>query len=110
MRGPLKPGTSAPRSGHYEQVGSRGGRTGEEAHRRSWRNAFRHAQAGMGYVLVDPTKNGSGRSGVGAPPERRRFLFPSDWQPRFTNMSGTIRSTVAPSFWRNLSLRRLSPI
>lgn len=30
MSGPLKPGTTAPRSGQYEQVGSRGGRTGEE--------------------------------------------------------------------------------
>ena len=30
MGGPLKPGTSAPRSGQYEQVGPRGGRTGEE--------------------------------------------------------------------------------
>ena len=30
MSGPLKPGTAAPRSGQYEQVGPRGGRTGEE--------------------------------------------------------------------------------
>lgn len=30
MSGPLKPGTTAPRSGQYEQVGPRGGRTGEE--------------------------------------------------------------------------------
>jgi hypothetical protein len=30
MRGPLKPGTTAPRSDQYELMGPRGGRTGEE--------------------------------------------------------------------------------
>jgi hypothetical protein len=61
VRGPLKPGTSAPRSGQYELIGSRGGRTGVE------RTVVRHEplpptlKSGMGYRLVDPTKNGAGR-------------------------------------------------
>jgi len=61
MSGPLKPGSPAPRSGQYEQVGPRGGHTGEE------RTVVRREplpptpKPGMGYVLVDPTKNGSGR-------------------------------------------------
>jgi hypothetical protein len=61
MRGPLKPGASAPRSGQYEIVGPRGGTTGKE------RTVVRNEplpptpKPGMGYRLVDPTKNGSGR-------------------------------------------------
>lgn len=61
MGGPMKPGTPAPRSGQYEIVGPRGGRTGEE------RTVVRREplpptpKSGMGYRLVDPTKNGSGR-------------------------------------------------
>jgi hypothetical protein len=61
MRGPLKPGTTAPRSGQYELIGPRGGRTGEE------RTVVRREtlpptpKPGMGYQLVDPTKNGAGR-------------------------------------------------
>ena len=61
MRGPLKPGTPAPRSGQYEIVGPRGGGTGKE------RTVVRNEplppppKSGMGYVLVDPTKNGAGR-------------------------------------------------
>ena len=61
MSDPLKPGTTAPRSGQYEIVGPRGGHTGEE------RTVVRHEplpptpKPGMGYKLVDPTKNGSDR-------------------------------------------------
>lgn len=61
MRGPLKPGANAPRSGQYEIVGSRGGGTGKE------RTVVRNEplpptpKSGMGYKLVDPTKNGAGR-------------------------------------------------
>jgi hypothetical protein len=61
MRGPLKPGTTAPRSGQYELMGPRGGRTGEE------RTVVRREplppapKSGMVYRLVDPTKNGAGR-------------------------------------------------
>lgn len=61
MGDPLKPGSRAPRSGQYEIVGPRGGRTGEE------RTVVRKEplpptpKPGMGYRLVDPTKNKSGR-------------------------------------------------
>ncbi len=61
MRGPLKPGTAAPRSGQYEQVGSRGGRTGEERTVTRGEPLPPTPKPAMGYVLVDPTKNGSGR-------------------------------------------------
>lgn len=61
MSGPLKPGTIAPRSGQYEQVGSRGGRTGEERTVTRGEPLPPTPKSGMGYVLVDPTKNGSGR-------------------------------------------------
>ncbi|MDI3469904.1 MAG: hypothetical protein OJF62_001967 [Pseudolabrys sp.] len=61
MRRPLKPGSTAPRSGQYELIGPRGGHTGKE------RTVVRHEplppapKPGMGYRLVDPTKNGAGR-------------------------------------------------
>jgi hypothetical protein len=61
MAPPLKPGTSAPRSGQYELIGPRGGNTGVE------RTVVRREplpptpKPGMGYRLVDPTKNGAGR-------------------------------------------------
>jgi hypothetical protein len=55
-KGKLTPGTQAPRSGQYEQIGPRGGRTGVE------RTVVRHEplpptpKPGMGYRLVDSTK------------------------------------------------------
>jgi hypothetical protein len=58
---PLSPGESAPRSGQYEIVGPRGGRTGQE------RTIVRHEplpptpKPGQGFILVDPTRNGAGR-------------------------------------------------
>jgi hypothetical protein len=61
MRDTLKPGRSAPRSGQYELIGSRGGRTGEE------RTVVRREplpptpKPKMSYRLIDPTKSGSGR-------------------------------------------------
>jgi hypothetical protein len=61
MRKPLKPGSTAPRSGQYELIGPRGGHTGKE------RTVVRREplppapKSGMGYRLVDPTKNGAGR-------------------------------------------------
>lgn len=61
MRGPMRPGTNAPRSGQYKQVGSRGGRTGEERTVTRGEPLPPTPKPGMGYVLVDPTKNGSGR-------------------------------------------------
>lgn len=46
-----KPGERANRSGQYEIVGPRGGRTGEE----------RTVVKNQHYVLVDPTKHKSGK-------------------------------------------------
>ncbi|WP_199738764.1 hypothetical protein [Corallococcus sp. CA054B] len=52
---------TAPRSGQYEIVGPRGGRTGEE------RTVVRNEplpptpQSGQGYRITDPTKNGAGK-------------------------------------------------
>lgn len=57
----MKPGQPAPRSGQYEIVGPRGGRTGEE------RTVVRGEPLpptpgpGQGFRLVDPSKNGAGR-------------------------------------------------
>lgn len=57
----LKPGTTAPRSGQYEQVGPRGGSTGNERTVVRGEPMPPTPKPGMGYRLVDPTKNGSGR-------------------------------------------------
>lgn len=57
----LKPGTSAPRSGQYEQVGPRGGNTGVERTVVKREPLPPTPKPGMGYRLVDPTKNGAGR-------------------------------------------------
>jgi hypothetical protein len=56
-----KPGQSAPRSGQYEQVGPRGGRTGDERTVVRGEPLPPTPKSGMGYVLTDPTKNGAGR-------------------------------------------------
>ena len=61
MSDKLKPGSSAPRSGQYEQVGPRGGHTGEERTVVRGEPLPPTPKPGMGYVLVDPTKNGSGK-------------------------------------------------
>jgi hypothetical protein len=56
-----KPGQPAPLSGQYEIVGPRGGRTGSE------RTVVRREplpptpKPGQGYIVVDPTRNRSGR-------------------------------------------------
>lgn len=53
----LKPGQKAPRSGQYEIIGPRGGRTGKE------RTVVRDEpmpptpQKRQGYIIVDPTKH-----------------------------------------------------
>jgi hypothetical protein len=53
----LRPGESAPRSGQYEQVGPRGGRTGSERTVTRGEPMPPTPKPGMGYVLVDPTKH-----------------------------------------------------
>ncbi|GJE61613.1 putative proteinA [Methylobacterium trifolii] len=61
MAPPLKPGQTAPRSGQYEQVGPRGGSTGEERTVVRGEPMPPTPKPGMGYRLVDPSKNGAGR-------------------------------------------------
>lgn len=61
MTKPLKPGTPAPNSGQYEQVGPRGGKTGHEITSTRGNSLPPTSKAGQGYVLVDRTKNGAGR-------------------------------------------------
>ncbi|WP_306365557.1 hypothetical protein [Nocardia sp. CC227C] len=58
---PLKPGNKAPRSGQYEEVGPRGGRTGEEKTGVKGKTLPPTSKPGNHYVLVDPTKNGAGK-------------------------------------------------
>ncbi|MDQ2731695.1 MAG: DUF2442 domain-containing protein [Armatimonadota bacterium] len=50
----LKPGTPTPRSGIYEQVGPRGGRTGEQANFASGKLLPPTAKPGQTWTLVEP--------------------------------------------------------
>lgn len=61
MAKPLKPGQTAPRSGQYEIVGTRGGDTGGERTVTRGEPLPPTPKAGQGYRLVDATKNKSGR-------------------------------------------------
>jgi hypothetical protein len=49
----LPPGTKTPRSGIYEQVGPRGGKTGDQADSTRG-NPLPPAQKGRTWTLVDP--------------------------------------------------------
>lgn len=57
MPKPLKPGQPTPRSGQYEIVGPRGGRTGEERTSTEGNPLPPTPKPDQGYVLVDPTKH-----------------------------------------------------
>ncbi|WP_398397212.1 YjzC family protein [Schaalia sp. JY-X169] len=57
----FRPGQEAPRSGQWEQIGPRGGRTGNERTVTRGEPLPPTPRPGMGYILVDPTKHG-GRS------------------------------------------------
>ena len=57
----VKPGQRAPRSGQYEEVGPRGGRTGYEVTISKRERVPPTRQSGGGFTVVDPTKNKSGR-------------------------------------------------
>ncbi len=57
----LKPGTTAPKSGQYEIIGQRGGRTGTERTVTKSEPMPPTPHSGQTYKLVDPTKNGSGK-------------------------------------------------
>jgi len=61
MTDKLKPGSRAQNSGQYEIVGPRGGRTGEERTVTKGEPLPPTPESGQSYVLVDPTKNKSGR-------------------------------------------------
>jgi hypothetical protein len=54
----LKPGQKAPRSGQYEIVGSRGGRTGIERTVTRGEPLPPPLRSGQRYRLTDPTKHG----------------------------------------------------
>ena len=57
----FKPGQTAPVSGQYEQVGPRGGRTGDERTVVRGEPLPPTPKSGRGYVVADRTKNGAGR-------------------------------------------------
>lgn len=61
MSKPLKPGSTAPLSGQYEIVGPRGGRTGKERTIVRGEPLPPTPNAGQGYRIADPTKNGAGK-------------------------------------------------
>ncbi len=61
MTKPLKPGTSAPRSGQYEITGPRGGGTGVERTAVKGKPLPPTPNPGQGYRIADPTKNGAGK-------------------------------------------------
>ena len=56
-----KPGETAPRSGQYEIIGPRGGRTGDERTVTRGEPLPPTPKSGQGYKIVDPTKHKSGR-------------------------------------------------
>jgi hypothetical protein len=56
-----KPGEKCPRSGQYEIVGPRGGKTGEERTIVKGEPMPPTPKSGQGYVITDPTKNKSGK-------------------------------------------------
>jgi hypothetical protein len=55
-----KPGTPAPKSGIYEQVGPRGGRTGEQADSTRGKPLPPTDQKGQEWTLVTPAHHKSG--------------------------------------------------
>jgi hypothetical protein len=57
---PLKPGSTAPRSGQYQEVGPRGG-GGREVTTTKGEPLPPTTKPGRTYKLVDPSKNKSGR-------------------------------------------------
>lgn len=57
MARPLKPGDKAPRSGQYEIIGRRGGRTGDERTVTKGEPLPPTRGPGQTYKLVDPTRH-----------------------------------------------------
>jgi hypothetical protein len=56
-KSPLTSGDRTPRSGQYEIIGSRGGRTGTERTSTRGNPLPPTPKSGQTYKLVDPTKN-----------------------------------------------------
>lgn len=52
----LRPGMTVPRSGQYEIIGPRGGRTGEEVTGVKGKHLPPTPKPGYSFELVDPTK------------------------------------------------------
>jgi hypothetical protein len=61
MSDKMKPGSIAKRSGQYEQIGPRGGRTGEERTVTKGEPLPPTPKPGMGYRLADASKHRSGK-------------------------------------------------
>lgn len=57
MKNTLKPGEITKRSGQYEIIGPRGGKTGEEVTSVKGKPLPPTPKAGSSYKLVDPTKH-----------------------------------------------------
>ena len=57
---PLKPGSTAPRSGQYQEIGPRGGK-GREVTTTKGEPLPPTTKPGSSYKLVDPSKNKSGQ-------------------------------------------------
>jgi hypothetical protein len=57
-KGIFKSGQEAPKSGQYEIVGPRGGRTGEERTVTKGESLPPTPEKNMGFILVDETKHG----------------------------------------------------
>ena len=61
MAKPMKPGSTAPRSGQYGIVGPQGGDTGKERTVTKGEPFPPTPKAGQGYVMNDPTKHKAGK-------------------------------------------------
>ena len=61
MNKPVKPVVRAPRSGQYEELGPRGGRTGHEVMISKGERVPPACHPGGGFTVLGPTKNKSGR-------------------------------------------------
>jgi len=57
MSKPLKPGQPAPQSGIYNQVGPRGGSTGEQVVSTATKPLPPTPKPGQGYVLAKPARH-----------------------------------------------------
>ncbi len=59
----MPPGAAAPKSGIYEQVGPRGGKTGEQAVSVRGKPLPPTKKAGQGWTLIEPAQPKAGKKG-----------------------------------------------